>query len=213
MLCVLCPPFYAENFSMPLMNSRDFCAWQTLSWFFAVCFVLFITHSTRTYAHTNTRTHTHVRVYATLHPQHRKTYYDDNVDVSCGSDCDAPLSAAFCTCACACVCEFEFVWVSVGSSRSYSYYYYYMLVLFVLLRFTLVFGFYLFAISVWYFCLLFLRFTLLPDLRESSNARSLTRSHTRTRSLAWEMSLSRLFTVAAYARLFGACKRRFLFVQ
>lgn len=44
-----------------------------------------------------------------------------------------------------------------------SYYYYYMLVLFVLLRFTLSFGFYLFAsaaIGVYmYFCLLFCCFT------------------------------------------------------
>jgi len=26
--------------------------------------------------HTHTLTQTHIRVYATLHPQHRKTYYD-----------------------------------------------------------------------------------------------------------------------------------------
>lgn len=60
-----------------------------------------------------------------------------------------------------------------------SYYYYYMLVLFVLLRFTLSFGFYLFASAAigactCIFVCYFVALLLLPDLRESFSMRALT---------------------------------------
>lgn len=106
------------------MNFRDFYAWQTLSWFFCcVCliFYLCITHSIRT--HTFSHTRTHVCVYATLHPQHRKTYYDDDVDVDSGGGssalrsvhCSARLGYYTFVCVCACM---GVRLMSVGSSRS-----------------------------------------------------------------------------------------------
>lgn len=109
-----------------------------------------------------------------------------------------------------------------------SYYYYYMLVLFVLLRFTLSFGFYLFAsaaigarVHVFLFVILLLYFCFLIYARASQCARSLTIHTYIMCSLSLSIlsssdMLSPLFilsTVAAYARLFGACKRRFLFVK
>lgn len=44
----------------------------------------------------HTHTHTHVRVYATLHPQHRKTYYDDDVNVDSG-DGSSALRSVHCS--------------------------------------------------------------------------------------------------------------------
>lgn len=91
-----------------------------------------------------------------------------------------------------------------------SYYYYYMLVHFLLLRFTLGFGFYLFAIGVCIFvCYFLLYFCFLIYARAQCALRVFLLSSL-TCSLVFVLSL---FTVAAYARLLGACKRRFLFVQ
>lgn len=166
--------------------SRFLCLTNFIMIFCCVlCFIYYTFHThthTRALEHTHTHTDTHVRVYATLHPQHRKTYYDDNVGVSCGCDCDAPFLPPFVR-LWMCVC----VWVSVGSSHSNSYYYYYMLVLFVLLRFTLVFGFYLFAITVCIFVCYFWLYFASWFTRELECA--LTHLLTLTLSLSLSLSL------------------------